>query len=252
MRSLKTRLHTLLQIAYAVIMTPALAISIKLNPKLHRLIAAPLISGPFQGELSQRIWKHLYRLEAGELTDEQFIQEIAEEMIAAVEQGELDEFTDLVNEQDTNLDITLKRCLGYLPLKWWYLKLHYMAPGNRHQLHAHRNVISAQVIIRGSLAAEQYDLMGNLSDSPTQLKAVTMTAGNKYQMLLSTNAHCNVHGFETTPEGALRFQFYLRGHTSFLNRFPKRGRLYVHLRDDLTLDGYLLADIGEAGRPGES
>ena len=255
MHSTRTQLHTLLQIAYAVLMAPALAIAIKLNPSLHRFLSTPLISGPFQGELNYRIWKHLYRLEAGKLTDEQFIQEIAEAMVTAVEQGELDQFTNLVNEQDTNLDITLQRCLGYLPLKWWYLKLHYMAPGNRHQLHAHRNVISAQVIIRGVLVAEQYDLIGTLSDSPTQLKAVDLPAGNtdnNYLMLLSTTAYCNVHGFEPAPGGALRFQFYLRGHTNFLNRFPKRGRLYVNLRDALTPDGYSLADIGEAGRPGES
>jgi len=248
----RTNLQTLLQVTYAVILSPALVTSMRLSPSLHRILSKPLVSGPFEGKLNARILSNLYQLEARKLTDKDFIQIIAEEMVKAVQRGELNSFMHLVDEQSTNLDITLKRCLGYLPLKWWYLKLHYMTPENRHQLHAHRNVISAQVIIRGSLAAEQYNLVGTLSDSPTQLEPVSVPAASKPQMLLSTNTYCNVHGFQPTSEGALRFQFYLRGHTGFLNRFPKRGRLYVHLRNDRTPDGYVLADIGEAGRPGES
>ena len=233
-------------------MSPALVASIKFSSNLHRILSAPLLSGPFQGKLNAKILNLLYQLEARALTDEQFIEAIAQEMLKAVERGEINSFTHLVDEKSTNLDITLKSCLGYLPLKWWYLKLHYMNPDNCHQLHAHRNVISAQVIIRGSLDAEQYNLVGSLRDSTTQLEPFSGPTDNTPQMLLSTNTYCNVHGFQPTSEGALRFQFYLRGHTGFLNRFPKRGRLYVHLRSECTSDGYVLADIGGAGRPCES
>lgn len=250
--STSSKLYTLLQIAYAVIMLPVLVVSIKLSPRLHKILAAPLISGPFNGQLNSTIQDLIYQLEAQEITDEQFIQCVAQAMLKAIEDGQLDKFLNLVDEKNTNLDITLKRCLGYLPLKWWYIKMHYMAPGNRHQLHAHRNVISAQIIVRGSLAAEQYNLIGNLDSSPTQLEAVPLSDQRGHQVLLSTNSHCNVHGFEPTESGALRFQFYLRGHTSFLNRIPKRGRLYVHPHPEPNPNGYILADIGRAGRPGES
>lgn len=249
---ISNRLRTVLQLGYSVAAAPALVAAEKISPPLHRLLVAPLVSGPYRGNLVDRIWSEIDSLQRGRVDQEQFIERIANAMRETYEAGELAEFMSLADESKENLDITLTRCLGFLPLKWWYVKLHFMAPGNVHQLHRHRTVISAQVIVRGALDAEQYNLVSVEDDDKVTLEPVPLSEGNQYQVLLSTDKHCNVHGFEPMPGGAVRFQFYLRGHDSFLNRIPKRGRHYVHLSGQTDRAGLVLGRLGRTGRAGES
>lgn len=246
------KLRTVLQLTYSVLAAPALVFAEKLSPSFHRVLAAPLVSGPYNGKMIGHIWDLIDALQKGALDQEQFIAEVASRMQQAVESGELDPFLQLADERNENLDITLKRCLGFLPLKWWYLKLHFMAPGNVHDLHRHRNVISAQVILRGDLRAEQYNLIEIDEEEKVRLQPVSQETGNGYQTLLSTDNYCNVHGFEPGPAGAVRFQFYLRGHAPLWDRFPKRGRHYVHLSGETDASGFVLGHLGRAGRAGES
>jgi hypothetical protein len=243
---------TFVQLVYSIALSPALVAASVLRPSLHHRLATPLLSGPYRGKLIDDIWRHIYSLQRASISQEEFISRIASEMCAAYEAGELDPFLRMADEGLENLDITLARCLGFLPLKWWYLKLHFMAPGNVHQLHRHRTVISAQVIIRGSLKARQFNLVDIQDDSIVALEPVPIEPVNGYQVLLSTDGYCNVHGFEPCSTGALRFQFYLRGHDKFLKRNPKRGRRYIELLDRLDESGNVLGRLGRDGAAGES
>lgn len=245
-------LKTLFQISYSVVLSPLLAFFVKQGQGIHRALVSPLLSGPLKGALVEEVQNEIYRLEKGEISEEEFITNVADCMTKAATDGQLAPWLNAADERTQNLDITLKRCLGYAPLKWWYVKLHFMAPGNVHGLHAHRNVISAQVILRGSVVASQYDLLSDLKQSPAKLKLISEGEVRFPGKLLATDSMANVHGFEPGAEGALRFQFYLRGHSSLRKRLPERGRLYVNLRDGVLPDGVRLADIGESGRAGES
>lgn len=249
--SVVNKLRTALQLGYSVVAAPALIAASAISPTLHRALAAPLLSGPYRGKLVGRVWMQIDDLQRGNLSQEEFIENIATAMREAYESGELDDFLDLADEAHENLDVTLTQCLGFLPLKWWYIKLHFMAPGNVHQLHRHRTVISAQVIVRGALDAEQYNLI-NVDDDKVALEPVPLAQRNQCQVLLSTDKYCNVHGFEPRSCGAVRFQFYLRGHDSLLNRIPKRGRHYVHLSGQTDASGRVLGRLGSTGRAGES
>lgn len=243
----------ILQAAYAALFAPVLWLLIRVNVRWHRRMARPLMSGPLKDSaFCDRIWDLLYDLEVGKHTSEGFIQAVAGEMVAAVEAGEIESFLTIADEERTDLDITLARCLGFLPLKWWYLKLHFMTRDNVHRLHRHRTVVSAQVIIRGELEAQQYNLCLETETGELILESVSLESVGRYQVMLSTDQHCNVHGFRPKERGALRFQFYLRGHDTLSKRFPKRGRHYIELvgrRDDLGREIGVLRDVG---RPGES
>lgn len=243
---------TVLQLVYSTVLLPALVAASALSPSLHRRLAAPLLSGPYRGKLIDDIWNHVYSLQRGSISQEEFIGRIASAMCAAYEAGELDPFLRRADESHENLDITLARCLGFLPLKWWYLKLHFMAPGNVHQLHRHRTVISAQAIIRGSLKVRQFNLVDVQDGSIVALEPIPIEPRNGYQVLLSTDSYCNVHGFEPCSTGALRFQFYLRGHDKLLKRIPKRGRRYIQLLDRFDESGNVLGRLGRVGAAGES
>lgn len=246
------KLKVIFQLIYSVVMFPVLYLTMKLAPGLHMFFVRPLVSGPFKGALTKKIWSEIYRLEGGKIDDEEFISNVSNHMVTAYKSGELNSFLFLADEKKSNLDVTLLRCLNFLPMKWWYLKMHFMAPGNRHHVHAHRTVISAQAILRGELVANQYNLLAKIGEDVVKLQPVPITKNRGCQVLISTDKYCNVHGFEPLLQGALRLQFYLRGHDTFLGRIPKRGRLYVHFNGQSDQNGSVFARIGETGRSGES
>lgn len=252
MSAVERHLGNATKLAWSFALAPLLAYSIKYNTRLHGTIARPLLSGPFEGTLVKKIDEAIYDLELGELNDYSFILAVSSAMRDAIQAGELDYWLEMDVRPEADVDVVLKRCFGFAPLKWWYLKLHFMAVGNVHHLHAHRNVISAQVVARGKLRVREFDLVGPL-ENPARLRVVRNGDVGPLGALISTDSFCNVHGFEPAGEPAVRFQFYLRGHCSFRDRlFPKRGRLYLHPRWDTLKDDIVLADLGEAGRSGES
>lgn len=241
------------QLAYGALLSPLLGYSVSRNPTLHKKIASPLLQGPFEGQLVEEIQQAVYRMERGELDQDDFITEVCDAMQESVKRGELDQWLNMEVGDDENIDILLKKCIGYAPLKRWYLKLHFMAPGNIHGLHGHRDVMSTQVVARGKLHVQEMDLIGSLDQNPTKLELKRDEPVGAITGFVTTDRIRNVHGFQPVDGPAVRFQFYLRGQTSLKARlFPKRGRLYVH-PDWESRDGdFLYAKIGESGKSGES
>ena len=241
------------RLAYGAALSPALGLLAPRLPSVHRRLAAPLIAGPYRGKLLDAIQREVYRLERGEVSDEDFIRSVTDSMRTSVEHGELDEWLNRKVEPTQKIDVVLSDCINYSPLKRWYLKLHFMPEGDVHGLHGHRDVISTQLIVRGKLHVQELDLIGSLKESPTQLKLRRDGVVGPLEGFVTTNRECNIHGFYPTDGPAVRFQFYLRGQTSMKDRvFPKRGRLYVHPRWETLSDDILLADLGSTGKPGES
>lgn len=241
------------QLAYGALISPLLAYSISNNSKLHKKLSSPLLQGPFSGKLIEDIQKYVYQMEKRELNEDEFISCVCNAMQEALARGELDHWLSMDVKDDENIDIVLKKCIGYAPLKRWYLKLHFMAPGNVHGLHGHRDVISTQVIARGKLHVQEMDLLGSLEDNPTKLEIKRDEAVDAVTGFVTTDRIRNVHGFEPIDGPVVRFQFYLRGQTSLKARiFPKRGRLYVHPDWESRNGNTLLATIGATGKSGES
>jgi len=241
------------QVSYSVLMMPLLALLVRYSPAIHRIVAAPLLSGPCPQSLSGDIQGIVSKYEQKKLSEEEFIAEINSRMCEAVNTGEIDKWLKKEIKRGESVDITLARHLGYAPLRWWYLKLHFMAEGNDHSLHAHRNVLSTQVVAAGSLEVQEYDLIGSLDDNPTRLKFRREEEVKPVAGIISTDRVANVHGFRPIQTPAVRFQFYLRGHTGPIKMLtPKRGRLYVHPLGNPDEDGVVWAEIGESGRAGES
>lgn len=241
------------QLAYGALLSPLLAYSVKRNTRLHKKIAFPLLQGPFHGQLVEDIQGFVYKMEKGELGEDEFISCVCDAMQKSAARGELDSWLGQDVRDDENIDITLKKCIGYAPLKRWYLKLHFMAPGNVHGLHGHRDVLSTQVIARGKLHVQEMDLLGNLADNPTKLEIKRDERVEAVSGFVTTDRIRNVHGFEPVEGPAVRFQFYLRGQTRLKARlFPKRGRLYVHPDWESRNGDILFATIGESGKSGES
>ncbi|WP_018936530.1 hypothetical protein [Thioalkalivibrio sp. ALJ24] len=247
------RLKDLGTLLYAGAMLPALAWSVRHRQGLHRKLMRPLLTGPYQGAVVWDIQDVVYEYERGELSHEAFITRVNQRMCAAVENGELDAWLKQPVGPDENRDIVLARCLGYAPLRWWYLKVHYMAKDNVHGLHAHRNVLSTQVVASGSLHVQEFDLEGSLDANPTRLRQRTDAVVGAVNGFITTDDVCNVHGFAPVETPAVRFQFYLRGHTGVKAMLrPRRGRLYVHLDGEPAADGSVTATLGRAGKAGES
>lgn len=245
-------IKVLFQGIYSILVLPFLPLVAR-SERLFSKITSPLLVGPMKSTSCVKQLEHLiYELERGQDTPEQFIEKVSEVMKVAIAKGELDRWLDSFDETTQNVDITLARKLFYKPLKWWYLKLHFMTEGNRHGLHAHRNVLSTQVIARGRLKVQEFDRLSPLAPPHVDLRLRYAGDVSINDALMSTDILANVHGFEPYPEGAVRFQFYLRGHARFLQRFPKRGRLYVHIPKVLKSDDIIRAELGRSGRKGES
>lgn len=238
---------------YAAAMLPVLAWSIRFRQGLHRKLMRPLLSGPYQGKVVQDIQDVVYEYERGDLSHEAFITKVNRRMCEAVENGEMDDWLKQPVGPEENRDIVLARCLGYAPLRWWYLKVHYMARDNVHGLHAHRNVLSTQVVASGSLHVRELDLEGSLDENPTRLRLRRDAVVGAVNGFITTDDVCNVHEFVPVETPAVRFQFYLRGHTGVKAMLrPRRGRLYVHLEGEPAADGSVTATLGVPGKAGES
>ena len=241
------------RLIYAVLLSPFLARAASKDRVLHRKLIRPLLQGPFEGDLLDDIWQLVYRLEDGELDNEAFITQVAEVMKAAVSNGQLDAWLTKPIADDENVDITLKRALFYVPFKRWYLKLHFMAPGNIHKPHGHRDVLSTQVIARGQMAVQEFDLVGDLHTNPTTLRVCRDEVVGPLASITTTDKLRNVHGFQPHNGSVVRFQFYLRGQAGIMAAlFPKRGRLYVEPLWETRNADTVQANLGRAGRPGES
>lgn len=238
--------------AYSIIASPLLAFSSGKLRKVHKLLSDPLFGGELTTPLVAELDDLVFKLEASEVKPEEFVALISKAMVNAAERGDLDRYLKMNVKDDQNIDITLKRKLFYVPLKWWYLKLHFMAPGNIHGLHAHRNVISTQVILRGNMKVREFDRLTTLDQSPVKLRVFSDGIFSQFDSIQSTDNSRNVHGFEPYEGPAVRFQFYLRGHTSFFNRFPKRGRLYIDPIAGTENENCIMATLGESGKSGES
>lgn len=239
---------------YSILLLPFLPVLAKSQHLLAKA-TAPLLSGPMKNSnLVKQLEQLIYELEREQYSSEDFIEKVSELMKEEAAKGELEQWLSSFDEKSENVDITLARKLFYKPLKWWYLKLHFMKEGNRHGLHAHRNVLSTQVIVRGKLKVQEFDRLSPLTPPYVNLRLKYEGDAHANDALMSTDTISNVHGFEPYPEGAVRFQFYLRGHTVFLQRFPKRGRLYVHLAkgSDCSCGQVIEAELGRTGRRGES
>jgi hypothetical protein len=240
------------RLLYGVVAAPLLARPAK-YPRLHRKVAKPLLSGPLRGQLIEKIMDNIYMLERNDLSHEDFLRRVTSNMCEAVHRGDIDRWLDLPIKSYENIDVVLCKNIGYAPLKRWYLKLHFMAEDNVHDLHAHRDVLSTQVIARGKLRVQEFDLLEPLKSNTTKIKLARDEDVGPVTGFITTNNYRNIHGFYPVGGPAVRFQFYLRGHTSLKDRlFPKRGRLYVHPNWEARSGDILTAKIGEAGKPGES
>lgn len=232
---------------YAAILSPFLGVLASCLPRAHRVLVGPLLDGPFRGKLVEQIWDALYALEKKHITNEQFISKVTENMCDAVRNGDIDPWLNRSVGQDENVDLVLCKCLWYLPLKRWYLKLHFMAMGNNHGLHGHRDVLSAQVIARGNLYVQEFDVVGSLNDSPAKLRLRRDGIVAPVDGFVTTNIECNVHGFKPIDGPVVRMQFYLRGQTSIRARlFPSRGRLYVSPNWDTRAGDTVMATVGSS------
>jgi hypothetical protein len=242
------------RLIYAALLGPALGFLVGRYPQSHRRLTQPIIEGPYRGQLVDYIQDAISRLERQELTTEEFIWGINARMCDSVANDrELKSWLSKTTEPTQNLDITLARCVGYAPGKRWYLKLHFMAEGNVHDLHAHQNVISTQVVAQGKLHVQEFDLLGSLYDDSLRLKLRRDEIVSPINGFISTDDECNVHGFYPAGGSAVRFQFYLRGHGSLATQlFPRRGRLYVHPMWETLAGDIVLAKSGRLGRSGES
>ncbi|MGE4370502.1 MAG: hypothetical protein AB7E12_12565 [Burkholderiaceae bacterium] len=249
MRNIKT----ILKVIYGILLSPILYWSARHQHAIHQAIIRPLTSGPFKGKLIGEIWDHVYQLESGAVDNDSFTQAVCLSMQNAVRDGQIDYWLKMPTKPEQNIDISLCRSIFYTPLKRWHLNLHFMAEGNIHNPHGHRDVLSTQVIAKGRMKVQEFDLIDSLEKNPTTLIIRRDEVVDAVSGFITTDSVCNVHGFEPYLGPAVRFQFYLRGQGGIKGvLFPKRGRLYVHPIWDTRDGNTVLANLGRSGRPGES
>lgn len=148
-RGITRRLASALRITYAICLSSILGYLIKRSPRAHRFLASPLVEGPLKGKLIGNVQALIVSLERQELTEEDFISQVMQAMRSAILARDIDPW--MPSKINRTSNVVLARCYGYAPRKQWHLKLHLMAAGDRHRIHAHKDVISAQVVAGGRL-----------------------------------------------------------------------------------------------------
>ena len=241
-RAITRRIARTWRISYALAFAPLLGMLVARHQKLHRRISAPLLGGPYRGYLLRAIQGAIYELECGNLSHEELVGRILDEMCAALRRDEFDSW--FPSHIEKPAAIVLSECYGYAPGKRWHLKLHIMPEGNKHRLHAHRDVCSAQVVARGKLHVQEFELVDRIGENKYRLKTVRNEVLMPLEGFVTTDRATNVHGFVPVGGPALRLQFNLRGYGASAARlFPQMGRLYLRLLGDPRPENTVLAEL---------
>jgi hypothetical protein len=193
----------------------------------------------YDGALWQGAAAVIARLDAGDLTPDQYQAEIWElfDRIDPVEA--LADWT--AKCLDEGEDQILQRRMSQEHVMWFQL-LH-MKPLEAHPPHGHRDLISNQVLLAGRTYLREYDRVQRLDEETVLLKLRSdgwMKVGDRIQ---TTEVDRNVHWFGSDDQPSVQLNFFITGYQrwTFDANPARRGRTYYDPTQAATEDGLIIA-----------
>jgi hypothetical protein len=194
----------------------------------------------FDCPLRREAFAFAARLSAGEMTPDEFQQEIAALM-------------DRMNPIEA-LAGPISRALAERKHQVFYrrvrprhalwMQLLYLAPDEVHEPHGHVDQVSNQALLHGRTYLREYDRVARLDSSTLLLRLRSdgwMTMGQRMQ---TTEIERNIHWFAASEEPAVQFNFVVAGAQSWLfdgDAARPKTRFFVDPTERATRDGLIVA-----------
>ena len=199
-------------------------------PKAHYLISSSFLQGNHRGPIVNKIYRHIYALERGELNNHEFINAVYSDVVAAHKAGEFDEyFAGQLDERNI-----LARSNTFAPGKDWRLQIFHVPEGEEDLPHHHNNLSSFQHIVSGELELIEYDRVDRVDDSTITIKKETDTTLGPGDYFTTHEDHRNVHWFKAINGPVTSINFNITGYWDdlFDKRTDNTGRHYIVPEDE--------------------
>lgn len=226
-----------------ILLSAAVGIGVVASPfAIPRVLQALNIDNDAVKEspLYRKVADLINRLETGQITPEHFSEELGKYYQEIDINGELyEEMVDLA-EGRPRVKLITRSGEG----KLWRLQLWWVAPNSCQPPHAHHNLVSTQVVLKGKAHVRQYDRVKRLDDRTLVLRQTSDRMLSPYEYFKTTDFEDNTHWFGADNEPAtilnLNAKGYLRD-TFETRKDRKLGRYYVDPTEMRRSDGSILA-----------
>lgn len=209
-------------------------------PGLHAAMLRFSSFGPYRGAFVSDLVDAVQRLEAGEESSV-MLDVLARRLKELADAGEFDRWLNVpVTRKEEK---ALSTCRDFAPNRRWRLQVYRMPPGATHAPHAHFNLASFLLIIRGSVHMREYDRTGVEDADHIGLRPVFDGVVRAGSWTTSTQHSRNVHWFGAVEEETVALNLNLRGWEPVTGEDPdaRTGRRYIDPTVAPSGDGTLLA-----------
>lgn len=182
------------------------------------------VTGPYRGPLVSQIFDHIYAMDCGKQSQEEFIEGVREDVRLALDRGEFDQWL-----ADPGGTMNLTKSRWYDRGKRWTLKMFHFEEDEVDLPHQHNDFMSFQIVYSGKIHLKEYDRLERVDDETIRLKKVTDTILEPGDSFLTMETYRNVHWFKPVDGPVTSVNFNIRGHTQdrFDDSFKKKGRHYL-------------------------
>lgn len=213
-----------------------------ISPALWRTLSVRTVRGVYKGSFIDEVWKEIWLLESGDTDTLKVMERCTKRLTELLFVGEFDTY--VAEAERTQRPIFLAGSEYYARGKGWHLRIMARPESYIDRPHMHINVASTQVIARGKLSVQQYDLIKNVDVDTIQLRLVSDTVMGVGESFIATEFNRNVHGFKSSGGVAVRIQLNICGYDSTTRAGSKlRGRGYLTIIGEPLDDGTVYATL---------
>ncbi|TVR00620.1 MAG: hypothetical protein EA398_11120 [Deltaproteobacteria bacterium] len=215
-------------------------------PGLHARLLKFSAFGPYTGAYVDDIIAAVRRLNAQGRGTPEVLPELAERAWELAQAGEFDRWLDHPSGVEPGyVRVGLSTCRDFSPHRRWRLQVYHVAPGTAAPPHAHFDLGSFMLVLRGSLHVREYERVGGDGESHVVLRCVHDGMLGVGEHSCSTQQGRNVHWFCANDEPAVALNLNLRGWEDIRDEdlFGRSGRRYVDPTAVPDADGRIHAPI---------
>lgn len=219
--------------------------SAALSPSIHARMLRWSAFGPYRGPLVDDIIAQVQALQAGRPSIEA-LHALAASARVALDAGAFDRWIDVPFEAYAR--VPLSTCRDFASRCRWRLQLYRMPSGTATPPHAHFNLASFMLIVRGAVHVREYQRVEAIGADQVRLRPVADHRVGPGAYTTSTQGDRNVHWFGVEGEPAISLNLNLRGweDVSGDRLLGTPGRRYVDPTGPPEADGTLVAPLIDA------
>ena len=201
-------------------------------PSLIPQVLNSKLEGSYLGELCKEINQQILELEESIIAEE-IVARLFNKGKELASRGEFDTYIDYSKLKRMQSE-ELVKCYGYHSQRRWKLQFFYMPKGSEHPVHAHHNLDSFLIVLKGRIWVKEYKRIDVSHSGKIKIQATHNRTIEPHNGILTTEFNNNIHQFGALDD-TVCLNFNLRGYNkkTFYEDHKGFGRRYIHIKDQL-------------------